>query len=330
MTTEAEPSVTVIIAAYNCETFLDRALASVARQSLAPTEILVIDDCSTDGTREVAAAAAMMDPRIRMIALPSNQGPSAARNAGIEAAQGSWIAVLDADDAFAPDRLARLVPFAVATGADLVADDLACYDAAAERVTGRGLGAGAEIEDAAVTLRDYFAHNLANGTSFDWGLLKPLFRRSTLVTSGIRYKTGLRHGEDFQLIAELLLRGAVLRLLNEPLYLYTQRYGAVSTRSSGMTRTTIDYRALQEATLALSRTPAIASEPALMDLLQRRARGLARLDDQHFFSTAIRSMALSAILARIARDRAFLPLMIRQVGNAVSRRLSRLTPGSQR
>ena len=330
MTTDAEASVTVIIAAYNCETFLNRAIASAAGQSLAPTEILIIDDCSTDGTRAVAAAAAEKDPRIRMVSLPSNRGPSAARNAGIEAAQGCWIAVLDADDAFAPDRLARLVPFAVATGADLVADDLAYYDAVAERVSGRGLGAGADVTEAAVTLRDYFAHNLADGTSFDWGLLKPLFRRSTLVTSGIGYKTGLRHGEDFQLVMELLLQGAVFRLLNEPLYLYTQRYGAVSARSSGMTRTEIDYRAVQEATLALSRMPAIASDPVLVDLLQRRACGLARLDDQHFVSTAIRSMALFAILARITRDRAFLPRMIRQVGNAVVRRFARLAPRSQR
>jgi succinoglycan biosynthesis protein ExoO len=323
VTDSADASVTVIIAAYNCEAFLGRAIASAAEQSLSPAEILIVDDCSTDGTRDVIHAAAAADARVRLIALPQNGGPSAARNAGIEAAQGSWVAPLDADDAFAPDRLARLVPFGVETGADLVADDLAYFDAGANRVTGRGLGSDANLPGIPVTLRAYFAHNLATGTSFDWGLLKPVFRRSTLLRSGIRYKTGLRHGEDFQLVTDLLLQGAVFRLLNEPLYLYTQRYGAVSNRSSGMTRTTIGYGALKDATLDLSRTPAIASDPALVDLLRRRASGLGRLDDAHFFSTATRAMALGAILGRIKRDPSFLPFMSRQVGTALRRRLSR-------
>jgi succinoglycan biosynthesis protein ExoO len=323
VTASADASVTVIIAAYNCEAFLGRAIASVTGQSLAPTEILIVDDCSTDGTRDVIRAAAVEDRRVKLIAQPSNGGPSAARNAGIDAAEGSWIAILDADDAFAPDRLARLVPFGVTTGADLVADDLAYYDAVADRVTGRGFGADATLPEAPVTLGDYFSHNLAAGTGFDWGLLKPVFRRSTLLQNGIRYKTGLRHGEDFQLVTELLLRGAAFRLLNEPLYLYTQRYGAVSNRSSGMTRTTIGYGALKEATLALGRTPEIASDAALVDLLQRRARGLGRLDDAYFISTATRGIAVGAILSRIKRDPSFLPFMIRQVGTALRRRVSR-------
>jgi succinoglycan biosynthesis protein ExoO len=323
VTASADASVTVIIAAYNCEMFLARAIASVAEQTLPPTEILIVDDCSTDGTRDVIRAAAAADRRIEMIELPQNGGPSAARNAGIDAARGNWIGILDADDAFAPDRLARLVPFGVATGADLVADDLAYYDAAADRVTGRGFGIDAGLPDGIVTLRDYFAHNLATGQSFDWGLLKPVFRRSALMQHGVRYRTGLRHGEDFQLVTDLLLHGAAFRLLNEPLYLYTQRYGSVSNRSSGMTRTAIGYGALKEATLALSRTPAIASDPALVTSLERRARGLGRLDDAHFFSTATRGLALGAILTRIRRDPSFLPFMIGQIGTALRRRLSR-------
>jgi succinoglycan biosynthesis protein ExoO len=323
VTASAEASVTVIIAAYNCEAFLGRAIASVTGQTLPPAEILIVDDCSTDGTREVTRAAAAADPRVKLIALPSNGGPSVARNAAIDAAQGSWVAVLDADDAFAPDRLAELVPFGMATGADLVADDLAYYDAVAGRVTGRGFGSAAGIPDAPLSLHDYFNHNLATGTSFDWGLLKPIFRRKTLLQTGIRYKAGLRHGEDFQLVTELLLRGAAFRLLNLPLYLYTQRYGSFSHQSSGMTRTTIGYGGLKDATLALSRTPAISSDPGLVALLERRARGLGRLDDSHFISTATRTMAVGAILGRIRSDPSFLPFMIRQVGTAVGRRLGR-------
>ncbi len=323
MTDRAEPTATVIIAAYNCETFLGRAIASVTAQTLPPKEILIVDDCSTDSTREVIQAAAETDPRVRMIALPRNGGPSAARNAGLDEAEGDWIAVLDADDAFAPERLAQLIPFGVATGADLVADDVAYYDASAGRVTGRGLGPEAQFSDVDITLRDYFRHNLATGTSFDWGLLKPIFRRSALSGHAVRYRAGLRHGEDFQFVAELLLNGASFRVLNQPSYLYTQRFGAISNRSSGMTRTTIAYGALRDATLALCANAAIASDHELVELLRRRAAGLGRLDDAHFISTATREMAFGAIVARIRKNPFLVSTMMRQFSAALVRRLSR-------
>ena len=143
-----------------------------------------------------------------------NGGPSVARNAAIDAASGTWLAILDADDAFASTRLAKLIPFAVETGADLVADDLAYYDAAAGCVTGRGMGDEAAASKGLVSLRDFLAHNLASGEGLDWGLLKPIFRRSTLLEHGIRYEPDMRHGEDFRLVVELLCRGAQFRLLN--------------------------------------------------------------------------------------------------------------------
>jgi succinoglycan biosynthesis protein ExoO len=315
-------SVTVIIPAYNAEAFIGRAIASVAAQTLPPHEILIVDDCSTDGTRRVIEAAAKCDPRIKIIAMQRNGGPSVARNAAIDAANGTWLAILDADDAFASARLANLIPFAVETGADLVADDLAYYDAAASCVTGRGMGDEAAASKGLVSLRDFLAHNLASGDGLDWGLLKPIFRRSTLIEHSIRYEPDMRHGEDFRLVVELLCRGAQFRLLNQPLYLYTQRQGAVSGRSSGMTRTTIAYHALRDAALALSRDPRLASDADLVALLQLRARGLGRLDDAHFISGALRSAAVWQIAARSARDPSFFPFMLGHIGRAVRRRFS--------
>ncbi len=315
-------SVTVIIPAYNAEAFIGRAIASVAAQTLPPHEILIVDDCSTDGTRRVIEAAAKSNPLIKIIAMQRNGGPSVARNAAIDAANGTWLAILDADDAFVPARLAKLIPFAVETGADLLADDLAYYDAAASCGTGRGMGDEAAASKGLVSLRDFLAHNLASGEGLDWGLLKPIFRRSTFIENGIRYEPDMRHGEDFRLVVELLCRGAQFRLLSQPLYLYTQRQGAVSGRSSGMTRTTIAYHALRDAALALSRDPRLASDAELVALLQLRARGLGRLDDAHFSSRALRSAALWQIAARSARDPSFFPYMLRHIGRAVRRRVS--------
>ena len=319
MTSDA--SVSVIIAAYNAEAFISRAIASALTQTLPPREILVVDDCSTDGTRAVLDAAAQKNPTIRVIAMACNGGPSAARNAGIAQARGDWLAVLDADDAFAPTRLATLTAFAESTGADFVADDLAYYDAVAGCVSASGIGDTIVLSDGPLSLRDYLAHNLADGSGTDWGLLKPVFRRDTLTTRGIAYDPAVRHGEDFRLVVDLLLSGAQFRILPQPLYLYTQRQGAVSGRPSGMTRTTIAYRKLKDAALTLARDPRIADDPEIVRLLQKRASGLARLDDAHFISTSLRAGAFGKIAVRTMRDPSFLPFTLRQIGRAMRRRL---------
>lgn len=317
--------VSVVIPAYNCEAFLSRALASLESQTLPPHEILVVDDCSTDDTRGRVRAAAEKDNRIRLIALPQNGGPSIARNAGLAAASSTWIAILDADDAFAPERLEQLVEFGNQAQADIVADDLAYFDAVADQVTGRALGESAEDRIGPVSLRQYVAHNMATGEGFDWGLLKPVFRREAWHRLKVEYEPAMRHGEDFKLMVELLCAGARFHILNRPLYLYTQRQGAVSRRLSGMTRTTIGYDRIRDAALALADDPRIRTDPELVGLLHRRAAGLGRFDDAHFISTALRARAWGAILNRARHNPGFLPFMARQLGRAVMRRAKRLS-----
>jgi len=314
-------SVSVIIPAFNAAPFIGRAIDSALAQTLRPLEIIIVDDCSTDATMAVLEAAAKQHPTIRLIRMPRNAGPSAARNTAIGAANGIWLAVLDADDAFAPTRLATLVAFAEAKNADFAADDLAMYDAAAGHVTGSGIGRGTALPAGPVSLHDYLAHTLANGRGLDWGLLKPLLRRATLIERGISYDDTITHGEDFRLAVDLLLDGAKFFLLPEPLYLYTQRQGAVSQRASDMTRTTIGYHKLKEAALALALDPRIASDPELVVLLRQRASGLGRLDDAHFLSVALRRGALGKLTARGVKDPTFVPFMLTQIGRALRRRI---------
>jgi succinoglycan biosynthesis protein ExoO len=310
--------VSVVIPAYNAASFIGRAIDSVLAQTVPPLEILVVDDCSTDDTRAVLQARA--HGLIRILETPRNGGPSVARNLGFAAARGEFIAVLDADDAYAPSRLQQLAAFAAETGADMVADDLAYYDAVAGIVTGSGSG-GAAVPARAVSLVDYLQHNLADGSGLDWGLLKPMFRRRSLLTFGVGYDPVLKHGEDFKLVVDLLLAGATFRILPAPLYLYTQREGAVSRRSAGWSRTSIAYAKLAEAARDMAADPRIAANPAQVALLHRRAAGLSRLDDAHFLSGALRAGALRQIARRVARDRKFLPLMARQLGRAIARRV---------
>ncbi len=100
--------VSVVIAAYNAARWLDRTLHSARRQTYSRLEILVVDDGSTDATPAVVAAHCQDDPRVRLFGI-SNSGVGAARNHGIAEARGEWIAPLDADDCWHPEKIARQV-----------------------------------------------------------------------------------------------------------------------------------------------------------------------------------------------------------------------------
>lgn len=101
----APPAVSVVMPVYNAAGWLAHSIGSLRAQTCPDWELLAVDDGSKDDSLARLRALAAEDPRIRPIALPANGGVAAARNAGIAAARGRWIAFLDADDAWAPDKL---------------------------------------------------------------------------------------------------------------------------------------------------------------------------------------------------------------------------------
>lgn len=109
--------ISVIIPTYNRESVLKGSIMSVLNQTYADLELIIADDCSTDNTK--ALVEGIDDPRLRYLCLDHNQGACAARNAGIEAARGEWIAFQDSDDAWVPDKLSRLLEIASTVDADV-------------------------------------------------------------------------------------------------------------------------------------------------------------------------------------------------------------------
>ena len=104
-------SVSVIIPAYNSANTIIRALQSVAAQTLAPLEIIVVDDARTDTTHDlVTTFASSSSIPVRVVTQTINSGPSAARNAGWDRAIGDYIAFLDADDQWHPRKIELQYP----------------------------------------------------------------------------------------------------------------------------------------------------------------------------------------------------------------------------
>ena len=103
-----QPLVSVVIPAFNASAYIERTLRSAGRQTYAALEIIVVNDGSTDDTAQLVAQIAMSDARIRLLSTP-NRGVAAARNTGIEASSGRFVAFLDADDLWHPMKIEKQV-----------------------------------------------------------------------------------------------------------------------------------------------------------------------------------------------------------------------------
>lgn len=251
MTDQSAPSVTILIAAYNAEATLSRAIASALAQPEI-IEVIVIDDASSDQSIAIAEAAAKADARVKVIKQPVNAGPAVARNKGLAAASGDWIGVLDADDYFQHGRIARLLSHA--QSADFVADVLL-------RVADGGDGAPAPAAwsaKAAQTI-DFIGFVESNlglaGRPLDLGFAKPLMRRSFLDAHGLAYRD-MRLGEDYELYARALALGARFVLTPAAGYVSVEREGSLSKKHSEH-----DLRLLRDCDDALARVrPLTAAE----------------------------------------------------------------------
>lgn len=224
------PIVSVIVANHNGERHLAEALRSILAQSLTELEVLLVDDASTDRSVAIAEAIAAEDSRLHIRSLDSNVGPAAARNRALDAARGTWIAIVDSDDFIHPDRLRRLIEGA--GDAEIVADDQLIFDddhrSAPRRLLNGPLASGPSW----ITLLQYVTSNRLLGHATPLGYLKPAIRMSALIEHGIRYDETLRIAEDYDLIARLLTRGSRFRLLPELLYFYRRHASSISHRLS--------------------------------------------------------------------------------------------------
>ena len=115
------PLVSVIIPAFNRAATIKAAVESVLRQTYSNIEVIIVDDCSSDAT--VAAVEDLNDCRLRLLSTPRNLGSSGARNHGVAAARGDWIAFQDSDDEWLPAKLEKQMARLLAPGAG----EIACY-----------------------------------------------------------------------------------------------------------------------------------------------------------------------------------------------------------
>ncbi len=215
--------VSVILPVFNSAGTIARALDSVCAQTHADFEVLVVDDGSTDQTGAIVRTYAQKDSRIRYEGLAKNHGVSHARNVAISLASGEWVALLDADDWFAPDRLDQMLSQAEACDADILIDNMKIVRRSTGQVAGQTVfGHAAQVEP--LTPRALFERD----TPFSvcaLGYAHPVMRTSFLRENGLCYNEAYALGEDFVFLADMLLSGAKAFLFPYAGYFYVMARG---------------------------------------------------------------------------------------------------------
>jgi len=207
-------SVSVIIPAHNSETYIRRAIDSVLAQTHPAAEIIVVDDGSTDGTCDIVKS---YGPPIRYL-YQANAGPGAARNAGIRAARGDWIAFLDSDDEWFPEKLQVQLnllqhnPELVWATSNLIrclCDENRKGPEMNPSRVGKLLGPKAYIES-------YFQAYIAGAGGFTG---TKIIRRDIFDQVGL-FQVGVRQSEDMDLWCRIAFRWPQIGYNTQPLAIY--------------------------------------------------------------------------------------------------------------
>jgi succinoglycan biosynthesis protein ExoU len=281
---QAETKVDVVIAAWNRAATIERAVLS----ALAQPEVhkaIIVDDGSTDDTAERVERMAGSRPRIELLRLPNNHGPSTARNRGLDLCSAPWVAILDGDDFFLPGRLAKLLT--QAGDSDVVADDI--LQLREEQIgirEAQPVVFGEWFEPRPLDLATFVIGNVSRpgAPRKELGFLKPLIRRTFLERHGLRYDETLRLGEDYALYAKALALGARFLLTPAHGYVAVERGESLSARHSRA-----DLERLRDVDIALAALPGLS--PQDRQALKR-----------HYDSVDAKAQWLAVIQAYKARD----------------------------
>lgn len=196
--------ISIIMAAYNAEKTIEQAVTSVLNQTYPNFELLVVNDCSKDGTVELVKDIAARDSRVRLISNTKNCGVSYTRKHGLEEAKGSWIAILDCDDAWAPEKLEKQIDLQKKVNADLLFTGSAFMDS-----DGRSI--------------DWYLHAPSEVTYHQLLKQNILSNSSALVRKELyteHYAIGDGMHEDFAIWLSILKEGRKAYGVDEPLLIY--------------------------------------------------------------------------------------------------------------
>jgi glycosyltransferase involved in cell wall biosynthesis len=209
-----QPLISVIVPVYNAEKYLGRCIESILAQTHSTLEVILVDDGSADRSGAICDYYAEQDNRVRVIH-KANAGVSAARNDGIEASKGEYIAFCDNDDFYAPGMLRRLLEMCVAS-------DCAIAQCLCEKSIAESLPTPPPQPVKVFTSRQILENFYTEGTPYIWD---KLYRRE--VWNDVRFPVGSYTDEDVTVVHHLLWAAGRIATTTEKLYYHYRNSDSV-------------------------------------------------------------------------------------------------------
>lgn len=245
--------VSIIIAAYNVADYVAEAVDSALAQTWPNTEVVVVDDASTDGTFQVLTR---YESKIKLIHLDVNAGSARARNVGIESAAGEFIAILDADDVFMPERVERMVGYLIDH------PDMGIVSTEALHILGTD-----RTRRPFHTLPEFVFHEADQDVHIMESMFtghKIMLKKELFKNFG-GYDEQFRNCQDWELLIRIITSGVKAGFIPEPLAYHRVRPGSVTTIPENV------YRAQEKTLLAwIDKVGPRARKAGLRTLAQAR------------------------------------------------------------
>jgi len=225
------PLVSIIIPVYDLAPYLKECLDTVQAQTWPDLEVLLVNDGSTDSSRDLCQIYVRSDRRFHLIDKP-NTGVSDSRNRALDRASGKYIQFIDGDDWLTKDATESLVHAAETTGADLVISHF--YRVAADRMIQRG-----HIKKERVLTRQDLAEQMRRApANYYYGVLwNKLYRRSILEEHRLRFDTKVNWCEDFLFNLEYIEHARLIAAIPKPTYYYRKRQTSLVNANASLRRT---------------------------------------------------------------------------------------------
>ncbi len=292
--------VAVVIAAFNAEDTIHQAVRSALSQ-IECCEVMVVDDASSDRTAARALEAAAGDPRLRVLRNAANFGPARSRNIAIAHTSAPYIAILDADDFFLPQRFSAM--FALPDW-DCCADNIVFITAEEQIAQFRSAFKDNFVRSRQLELDRFICGNLPKSgrPRGELGFLKPVMRRAFLEQHGLFYAEDCRLGEDFLFYVEALAKGARYTVISRLGYAALVRENSLSGMHS-----IEDLAALYTHELSLLKRLDLDSE-AKGELLRHTRSTLRRLHHRQVLASKASGGKMRGVITGLTRPMAFIDI----------------------
>jgi succinoglycan biosynthesis protein ExoO len=309
------PAVSVVMPVYNGARTLRQAVDSVLAQTFDNFELIICNDASRDETPTVLNG--IDDPRVRILHNLSNLGEGPTRDRAIEAACGTMLAVIDADDAWTPHRLETLLGKTKPSQDAMVFDDIVeCHDTSDGMVPWRILRGKRAFGGDGINAIDVPVESFVCSKRL---LIKPLLPTSWIKRHAI-YHSGRPFGADTEFFLKLMARGLQLRFVPIPMYHYRITPGSMTGYAN---RCIMMRQVLENAAIQFERAPSVQAA------LRQKITAVAREEQYMPFVHKLKAMRLRDALHMARQSPWFVPEFFRRLGGTLSYHAHRIRHGGR-